>query len=386
MPPLGPADTRAMPPSEESAAWVTLTRSPALDVATLSRAFEFLGRASDVFCASDAARAHAEIPSAAREFLSSSKATLRPQERAWLDHPGHHLVPFTDHRYPLLLRSAGCVPIALYVAGNVDVLNDPQVAVVGSRNPTAQGLETAGELARQLAESGLAITSGLALGIDSAAHRGALMAQGVTLAVLGSGVDVIYPRSNGPLSVQIRQQGALLSGFPLGTAPRRAHFPQRNEIIAGLTLGTLVVEATPRSGSLITARLAGDLGRELFAVPGSIYSPLSRGCHELIRQGAKLTQTSHDILSELNFPAFFALQSRAAADPRAVPVGELGMDKDHKILLDALGFDPADLDNLVVRTGFKPEAVSSMMLILELEGHVQAAPGGRYSRVVRSRR
>jgi DNA processing protein len=284
------------------------------------------------------------------------------------------------------LRSAGRFPIALYVAGSVDALSDPQLAVVGSRNPTPQGVETAQDLSAQLAACGLAITSGLALGIDSAAHRGALMAQGITLAVLGSGIDVVYPRSNGALSVEISRQGALVSRFPLGTPPRREHFPQRNEIIAGLALGTLVVEATLKSGSLITARMAGDLGRELFAIPGSIYSPLSRGCHELLRQGAKLTQTPHDILGELNFSAFFAGCSRGAAHPHAAAGGELGMDKDQKILLDALGFDPADLDIMVDRTGFKPEAVSSMMLILELEGHVQAAPGGRYSRVVRSRR
>jgi DNA processing protein len=375
-----------MPPSEESSAWVTLTRAPALDVATLSRAFEVLGRARDIMGASDASRAQAGIPPAAREFLSSAKATLTRVERAWLENPRHHLVPFTDPRYPFLLRSTGRFPIALYVAGSVDALNDPQLAVVGSRNPTPQGVETARDLSLQLAGHGLAITSGLALGIDSAAHRGALMAQGITLAVLGSGIDVVYPRSNCALSREISQQGALLSRFPLGTPPRREHFPQRNEIIAGLALGTLVVEATLKSGSLITARLAGDLGRELFAIPGSIYSPLSRGCHELLRQGAKLTQTPHDILSELNFSAFFAGCSRGSVHAHAAAGGELGMDKDHKILLDALGFDPADLDILVDRTGFKPEAVSSMMLILELEGHVQAAPGGRYSRVVRSRR
>ena len=226
----------------------------------------------------------------------------------------------------------------------------------------------------------------MASGIDSAAHRGALAAQGVTVAVLGSGVDIIYPRGNIPLAAEIRQHGALVSGFPLGTPPRAENFPQRNGLIAALSLGTLVVEAARRSGSLITARLAAALGRPVFAIPGSIHSPLSRGCHELIRQGAKLTETAHDILRELNFSAFFAGLSRAGTGPAAAPSRELPMDKEHKILLDALGFDPADLDVLVVRTGFKPEAVSSMMLILELEGHVQAAPGGRYSRVVRSRR
>ena len=375
-----------MLPGEESSAWVPLTRAPALDVPTLSRALEIVGNAQDIIEASDASRERAGMPAAAREFLSSTKAALSPAERVWLENPRHHVVPFTDPHYPALLCGALRYPIALYVAGSVDVLNDPQLAIVGSRNPTPQGQDTAHELAEYLAGRGLVITSGLALGIDSAAHRGALMAQGITLAVLGSGVDVIYPQSNIPLAKEIQQQGALVSGFPLGTPPRRENFPQRNGIIAGLSLGTLVVEAARKSGSLITARLAATLGREVFAIPGSIHSPLSRGCHELIRQGAKLTETAHDILSELNFSAFFAGQSHAATGHDAAVPRELGMDKDHKILLDALGFDPADLDVLVVRTGFKPEAVSSMMLILELEGHVQAAPGGRYSRVVRSRR
>jgi len=375
-----------MLPGEQSSAWVPLTRAPALDVPTLSRALEIVGNAQDIIEASDASRERAGMPAAAREFLSSTKAALSPAERVWLENPRHHVVPFTDPRYPALLRDALRYPIALYVAGSVDVLNDPQLAIVGSRNPTAQGQDTAHELAEYLAGRGLAITSGLALGIDSAAHRGALMAQGITVAVLGSGVDVVYPRGNRPMAAEIQQQGALISGFPLGSPPRREHFPQRNGIIAGLSLGTLVVEAARRSGSLITARLALDLGREVFAVPGSIHSPLSRGCHELIRQGAHLTETAHDILSELNFSAFFRDAAGAPAGPAAAVIPASGMDKEHKILLDALGFDPADLDVLVVRTGFKPEAVSSMMLILELEGHVQAAPGGRYSRVVRSRR
>ena len=372
--------------SEESSAWVTLTRAPALDIRSLNRALEIFGSAQGFIQASDASREHAGMPAAAREFLTSAQAVLSLAERAWLEHPRHHVVPYIDPHYPALLREAGRYPIALYVAGNVDVLNDPQLAIVGSRNPTPQGRATAQDFAECLAARGLAITSGLAAGIDSAAHRGALMAQGVTLAVLGSGADVVYPRCNLALSQEIQHRGALLSGFPLGTPPRAENFPQRNSLIAGLSLGALVVEAARRSGSLITARLAGDLGRELFAVPGSIHSPLSRGCHELIRQGAKLTETAHDILSELDFSAFFGAGAEAPAGASAAAIPALGMDKEHKILLDALGFDPTDLDLLVVRTGFKPEAVSSMMLILELEGHVQAAPGGRYSRVVRSRR
>ena len=365
---------------------MALSRAPALDVATLSAAFERVGGISGFVESSDAARRCAGIPAAASEFLESAAAASCAAERAWIESPRHHVVSFTDRRYPAALRGLQRRPIALYVAGNADILNDPQLAIVGSRNPTPAGRDTAFEFAESLAACGLGITSGLAEGIDSAAHRGALAAQGITLAVLGSGIDSIYPRSNQALSEEIRLQGALISEFPLGTPPRRENFPQRNRIIAGLSLGTLVVEAARRSGSLITARLAADQNRELFAVPGSIHNPLSRGCHELIRQGAKLTETVADILSELNFSAFFEGVRRASCAQDRAGDFETGMDKEHKILLDALGFDPADLDMLVVRTGFKAEAVSSMMLILELEGHVQAAPGGRYSRVVRSRR
>jgi DNA processing protein len=370
---------------DELLAWMTLSRAPALDADSLYRSLEVLGSARALVTASNAAREHVGLTAGAREFLSSSAAAPRHHERDWLQGARHHLVPLSDARYPGLLRSIDRPPLALYVDGDPHVLSDPQLSIVGSRNPTPAGKDTAFEFAESLASCGLAITSGLAEGIDTAAHRGALSAQGVTIAILGSGADVIYPRSNLHLSDEIRIQGAIVSEFPLRTAPRRENFPQRNRLIATLSLGTLVVEAASRSGSLITARLAGDHNRELFAVPGSIRNPLSRGCHELIRHGAKLTESTADILSELNFSAFFAGPAGARSGLAAPPDLELGMDKEHKILLDALGFDPADLDVLVVRTGFKPEAVSSMMLILELEGHVQTAPGGRYSRVVRSR-
>ena len=372
--------------ADEVFAWMALSRAPALDVPLLTEAFERLGGILGFIESSAATLQSAGVPAAASEYLTSALGSPSSVERAWINAPHHHLIAFTDPRYPQSLRSIERPPIVLYVAGDGGVLNDPQLSIVGSRNPTPAGRDTAFDFAEELAARGLAITSGLAEGIDGAAHRGALAAQGITLAVLGNGIDLIYPRCNQALSEEIRFRGALISEFPLGTPPRRENFPQRNRIIAALSLGTLVVEAARRSGSLITARLAGDQNRELFAVPGSIHNPLSRGCHELIRQGAKLTETAADILRELNFSAFFERSRRILGGPDSAAEFAAGMDKEHKILLDALGFDPADLDMLVVRTGFKAEAVSSMMLILELEGHVQAAPGGRYSRVVRSRR
>jgi DNA processing protein len=379
-------------PSPECCAWATLARSPALDIPTLARALEIFGSARGILDASDASREHAALPEAARRYLSAAPR-LRAAEQAWLEAPGHHLVPFLESRYPAPLRAVPRAPVALYVAGDPAALNHALLAVVGSRRPTRQGVETAVEFSRSLAEFGLTIASGLAAGIDQAAHRGALLAQSATIAVLGCGVDVVYPRGSRPLREQILERGALVSAFPPGTAPRRENFPRRNAIIAGSSLGTLVVEAAPSSGSLITARHATRLGRRVFAVPGSIHNPLSAGCHELIRRGATLAETPHDILRTLDFSSnsadFSALPAEVSRPVRGVgrtTGAASGMDKAHKILLDALGFDPVDLDQLVVRTGFKADAVSSMMLILELEGHVQAAPGGRYSRVFRSRR
>jgi DNA processing protein len=373
-----------MPPSEDAVAWLTLTRAPGLAVPGLAAALAGLGSAQGILTASPRRRRQAGLPASLEGFLVQAAAAPTAAERRWLEHPRHHLIPFTDSRFPpQLLTSEGC-PIALYLDGDAQALCEPQLAIVGSRNPTPQAREHAFEFAESLARQGLTITSGLAIGIDAAAHRGALAAEGSTVAVLGTGVDLVYPRGNAALAREISEHGVLVSALPLATPARRGNFPQRNRLIAGLALGTLVVEAAQHSGSLITARSAGEQGREVFAIPGSIRNPLTRGCHELIRQGAKLTETTHDILTELDFSA--AVEPRASAgfahpEPSA---NAAGMDKDHKILLDALGFDPADLDTLVVRTGFKPEVVSSMMLILELEGYVQAAPGGRYSRVARS--
>ena len=370
--------------SRDTIAWVTLSRAPALDTGVLATALETLGGAAGVLEAPDRLQARAGLGEATRAFLQSSAAQPTLPERAWLAAAGHTLVACDDPRFPVALRAIPGGPVALYVDGNPEILNDAQLAIVGSRNPTAQGRQTAGEFAAYLAARGLVITSGLAEGIDTEAHCGALRAQGLTIAVLGTGVDWIYPESNRALADEIARSGALVSEYPLGTPARRGNFPQRNRIIATMTQATLVVEAARQSGSLITARLAGEAGRDVFAIPGSIHNPLSRGCHQLIRQGARLTETADEILMELDFSGFLEPLPGAPATPAAPGAHAPGMDKDHKILLDALGFDPTGLDELSARTGFNAQAVSSMMLILELEGHVQAAAGGRYSRVSRS--
>jgi DNA processing protein len=251
-----------------------------------------------------------------------------------------------------------------------------QLAMVGSRSPTAPGRATAREFAAWFAGAGLTVTSGLAVGIDAASHEGALAGGGSTIAVFATGLDRIYPAEHAALAQRIRAAGALVSEFPPGTPPLRGHFPRRNRIIAGLSLGTLVVEAARYSGSLITARLAIEYGREVFAIPGSIHSPLARGCHQLIKSGAKLVEEASDVLTELQFPVRKEELTAHASEPRPAPE----LDKEYEMLLDALGFEPATIDVLVARTRLPGESVASMLLILELEGRVAALPGGRYGR------
>jgi len=299
----------------------------------------------------------------------------------WIATSGAQLVPCTSPAYPpMLARTAGAPPV-LYVLGDVEVLSMPQLAMVGSRNPTAGGRSTAKDFATFFARSGLTITSGLAIGIDTACHEGALAADGLTIAVCGCGLDRIYPPQNAALAARIREQGAIVSEFPPRSPPLRAYFPQRNRIISGLSLGVLVVEAARQSGSLITARLATEQGREVFAIPGSIHSPLSRGCHKLIREGAKLVEEAVDVLSELAIPLREQILTSASAKLADASSAASALDMPYKILLDALGFESAGIDALAERTGFPGESVASMLLILELEGRVAPHPGGRYGRV-----
>jgi DNA processing protein len=313
-----------------------------------------------------------EALAAVREAAATAPAEA---EREWLDRPGNHIVTLCDPAYPPLLRQIPDPPPLLFVRGDPALLAAPQLAVVGSRNPTPGGTDNARAFARALARAGLAVTSGLALGIDAAAHEGALEVAGRTLAVAGTGLDRVYPASHRALAHAIAAGGALISEFPLGTPPRRENFPQRNRIISGLALGVLVVEAAPASGSLITARLAAEQGREVFAIPGSIHSPLARGCHALIRQGAKLVETAQDILEELGplAQAAAGAESPAGHPPAATSPAE-------EALLVQLGHDPADVDTLCARAGLTPDAVSSMLLQMELRGLVASCPGGKYQR------
>lgn len=303
------------------------------------------------------------------------------RDLAWADGDSCRILPVGDPGYPSRLAELPDPPLVLFVRGDAGLLRAPQLAMVGSRNPTALGAETARDFARHLAGVGITITSGLALGIDTAAHRGALDAGGSTLAVLGTGPDRIYPARNRDLAHAIvAGGGALIAEFPPGTPPRPGHFPRRNRIISGLSLGTLVVEAAPQSGSLITARLAAEQGREVFAIPGSIHNPLARGCHRLIRDGAKLVETAGDVLEELA-PQLRPLLAEPVPETDADPSGD-GLDPDHARLLRCLDHSPRPVDVLVQRSGLTPEAVSSILLLLELQGFVSSAPGG-YARTAK---
>ncbi len=322
------------------------------------------------------------LPPAVAAWLAAPDLQQLATDRQWLQAVGATLILCTSERFPPLLSEIPAAPVALYVRGDATALLSAQLAVVGSRNPTSSGRRTARDFALFLARSGLTITSGLAVGIDAAAHEGALAAPGRTIGVLGCGLDQIYPPEHAALAQGIvAQGGALVSEFPPGTPPRRDNFPRRNRLISGLSLGTLVVEAARHSGSLITARLAAAQGREVFAIPGSIHNPLARGCHELLRQGAKLVETAADILSELKIPYTKQEVTEAASGPQAEDIKSPELDKDYEILLDALGFEPASIDSLVERTGLPSSNLASMLLILELEGRVGLHAGGRFTRV-----
>ncbi len=307
-------------------------------------------------------------------------------DRQWLDDSGACLLNIQDPRYPPLLRRLAGAPFLLFVRGDADALWTPQLAIVGSRQGTAGGLATARDFAATFVSRGFAVVSGLAAGIDAAAHHGAIDAGGTTVAVLGTGLDRIYPARNADLARTIVEHGALVTEFPPRTPARKENFPRRNRIISGLSLGTLVVEASLGSGSLITARVAAEQGREVFAIPGSIHNPLAKGCHQLIRDGAKLVETAQEVIDELQplvrewADTLGPLEARASIHKPATVRGHSLDDAEYQALRLALGHDPVALDALVERTGLTVPVLSSMLLRMELEGEVVANPGGTYSR------
>lgn len=329
---------------------------------------------------------HWGLNEAAINSLKSPNIQQIEQECLWTKEFNQQIITFHDSNYPYLLKQISDPPLVLYVLGDQRTLNQPQVAVVGSRNPTVMGVETAKRLAFSLSKMGLAVTSGLAFGIDTAAHRGTLQANGKTIAVLGSGLNRIYPTINKLLADDIvKNGGALISEFPLETPPLASHFPKRNRIISGLSLGTLVVEAAERSGSLITARMAAEQGREVFAVPGSVHSPYSRGCHYLIRQGAKLVESAADILEELGPLAQVVLNPPDKNDPdpensHSENAVFAKLDESQRRIFDCIGFEALSVDEITALSGLSPSEITSALVTLELEGFIQKTSGGRYIR------
>lgn len=358
---------------EERSAWLRLLLTPGVGSGTARRLLAAFGLPQDIWRHGPGTW-EPVVGSRVAQALQVEPEGLADAQRR-LEHwlaasPEHHLVSLGDPHYPDALLQTADPPLLLHVQGQIAILAHPhKLAIVGSRNPTPQGAANARLFARSLAESGLCIVSGLALGVDAAAHTGALDGDGPTIAVVGTGLDTVYPPRNEALAQRIVAQGAIVSEYLLGTPPLAPHFPQRNRIISGLSLGTLVVEAAVRSGSLITARLASEQGREVFAIPGSIHAPQSRGCHALIRQGAKLVESAQDVLEDLRLDAGAATLS--------APLAAEAPDS----LLSAMGFDPVGFDALQARTGLDTGTLQARLLELELDGQIGRLPGGLLQRV-----
>jgi DNA processing protein len=351
--------------------WLWLSLLPGVGDETFRRLLVAFGSPEHILAAGHRALAKIVPRAVATTICEAQPPDGLATVAAWLENAANSIITLGDPRYPQTLLQIPDPPPLLYVKGRADLLNLPALAIVGSRNATPQGTALAESFARTLSDAGLTIISGLALGIDAAAHRGGLAGSARSIAVVGTGLDVVYPARNRALAHELAESGALISELPLGTGPIAGNFPRRNRLIGGLARGCLVVEAAAQSGSLITARLANEQGREVFAVPGSIHSPLTKGCHLLIKQGAKLVESAQDILEELHLPltALEAAPAPASADAR------------EHALLNHLGLDPCDIDTLSTRSGLASDVVSALLTQLEIQGVVAAVPGGRYQRI-----
>lgn len=354
--------------------WLALIRAPLIGPVTFHSLLQEHTEPQAVFGLSRGVLEKSGLKATTIEYLLQPDWQQVEADLAWLDASSAHVLLIEDRAYPALLREIPAPPPVLFVMGDVGVLGRKQLAMVGSRNPTPAGRETAYDFARHLAANGLTITSGLALGIDGASHEGALDADGLTVAVVGTGLDRVYPARHRELAHRIAENGALVSEFPLGTPPTAGNFPRRNRLISGLSMGVLVVEAALRSGSLITARLAAEQGREVFAVPGSINNPQARGCNALIRQGAKLVETAEHIFEELG--GFAAPVNIEPDDEAAVSAPEL--DAEYRRVLESVGHEPTPVDMVVKRSGLTADAVCSMLLVLELQGLIASTSSGHY--------
>jgi len=347
-----------------------------------------MGGASEVAAASTRELIRSGLTDEAATAICNPDEAQIESDLEWLSHPNHHLLCWDDDAYPVLLRRIPNPPAALFIDGDPGCLWQPQIAVIGSRNPTAGGLDHARDFAATLARQGMTITSGLASGIDSAAHKAAMDAGALTIAVNGTGLDQVYPASSRAVARRISSQGAMISELPLGSPPRRQHFPSRNRIISGLSLAVLVIEAGLNSGTLITARKAAEQGRDVFALPGSLNNPMAKGCHRLIREGARLVETTADIMQELGpVAAELQMEIRQRLDlpgePRKkTPSGKENLldDADYRAVWETLGYDPKPVDSIIEQTRLSAREISSMLLMMELKGMIKKHDGGRYVR------
>ena len=349
-------------------AWLALSLMRGLGGESALRLLKEFGSPDAVFAASISSLKSVVKADVAAEISKGIADDAVAPALVWLEDENNHIITLADSDYPQALLNIPDPPLLLYVKGRLDLLNRSALAVVGSRSATPQGINNAEAFAKSLSDAGLCIISGMAHGIDAAAHRGALRGHGGSIAIVGTGLDIVYPAANRELAHMLAQQGTLVSEFPLGTPPLAANFPRRNRLISGMSLGCLVVEASLQSGSLITARLALEQGRDVFAIPGSIHAPQSKGCHALLKQGAKLVETAQDILEELGG----SIETPAPAS---------GSEGANPLLLQHLGFDPVDVDTLSLRCGLTIAELSAMLLTLELSGHICVLPGGLYQRI-----
>lgn len=359
-----------MPLDPSLRAWLALTLIKGLGGEGARNLLKLLGSPEAIFAAPSGTLKSIVKGDVAAEICAGIADISIAPALSWLEDSNNHIVTLADADYPQALLNISDPPLLLYVKGRLDLLNRPALAVVGSRNATPPGLGNAEAFSRALSEAGFCVVSGLAHGVDAAAHRGALHGAGSSIAVVGTGLDRIYPAANRELAHALAATGALVSEFPLGMPPLASNFPRRNRIISGLCIGTLVVEASLQSGSLITARMALEQNRDVYAIPGSIHAPQSKGCHRLIKQGAKLVESAQDILDELGGSAVLGASADAVATACSQPA-----------LLEQLGFDPVTLENLITRTGLTMSQLSAMLLSLELDGHICVLPGGQYQRI-----
>jgi DNA processing protein len=360
--------------------WVALSLIDGIGSVTLCQLLRRFGSPAGVFAASKSQLKEIVDDKIASSITNGLDENAVAPSLAWLSSPQNHIITLADSIYPKALLEIANPPAILYAKGNLDCLASPCLAVVGSRNSTPQGEKNAEDFSENLSRQGLCIVSGMAIGIDGAAHRGALKANGATIAVVGTGLDIVYPAKHRNLAHQIVSHGLILSEFPLGTPSKAQNFPRRNRIISGLSLGCLVIEANLDSGSLITARLAAEQGREVFAIPGSIHSPVAKGCHQLIKQGAKLVESTDDILSELRL--LIDVKSATPISPSGSLPKRANEPSEANTVLDSMGFEPVHFDTLLSLTGLTVSALSTMLTLLELDGKVSPLHGGKFQRLI----